>query len=193
MATDWNYPRPRKGRIGLLDQLLGPGATKMEVGLEILISTGAMVAVVGYSTSYHLGWDWLQYLVSALIAFDIAGGVFTNATSAAKRWYHRPGQGFLQHFGFVAIHIHPLIVAWLFLDMSWAYFFIVYGYLLIATLVILLVPQYLQRPIAMAGYGGGLLLALYVLPQIPGLQWFVPFFYLKLLVSHLVKEEPYKP
>jgi hypothetical protein len=132
-------------------------------------------------------------LVAVLIAFDIAGGIVTNATSAAKRWYHRPGQGFWQHLGFTAIHVYPFIIAWLFLGMDWSYGLIVYGYLLFATLVILLVPQYLQRPVAMAAYAGGLLVALYVLPLIPGLEWFVPFFYLKLLVSHLIKEEPYRP
>jgi hypothetical protein len=191
MTIDWSYPPPRKGLFGVLDQILGPGATPAEVGLQMLISLVAMVAVVVYAFLSHLGWNWLQYLIAAVIAFDIAGGVFTNATSAAKRWYHRPGQGFWQHLEFTAIHIHPFIIAWLFLGMDWSYGLIVYGYLLIATLVILLVPQYLQRPVAMAAYAGGLLVALYVVPLIPGLEWFVPFFYLKLLVSHLVKEEPY--
>jgi hypothetical protein len=31
------------------------------------------------------------------------------------------------------------------------------------------------------------------LPQPQGLEWFLPLFYLKLLVSHLPTEEPYRP
>ena len=55
------------------------------------------------------------------------------------------------------------------------------------------VPQYLQRPVALIVFGCALLISLYVLSQPVGLEWFLPLFYLKLLVSHLPKEEPYRP
>jgi hypothetical protein len=193
MPIDWNIPSPLKGLLGDMDRFLGPGTTFVEFALEFTVALLGMAGVVGYAYFMHLGWNRLQYIVAALFAFDIAGGVVTNAVSAGKRWYHRPGQGPVQQLGFTAIHIHPFIISWLFLGMDWSYGLIVYGYLIIATLAILLVPQYLQRPVALAIYGGGLLVAIYLLPAIPGLEWFVPFFYLKLLVSHLVKEEPYRP
>ncbi|MFZ0613588.1 MAG: hypothetical protein WAM73_15220 [Desulfobacterales bacterium] len=50
-----------------------------------------------------------------MLAFDIVGGVTTNATSSAKRWYHRSGQTALNHMGFIALHLlHIFLVAWLF-------------------------------------------------------------------------------
>lgn len=73
------------------------------------------------------------------------------------------------------------------------WFLISGGYLLIAAIVVLSVPQYLQRPVALIVFSGALLVSLYVLSQPAGLTWFLPLFYLKLLVSHLPKEEPYRP
>jgi hypothetical protein len=56
------------------------------------------------------------------LAFDTAGGIITTATSSARRWYHRSGQGFKQHFAFVSIHLlHLALVSWLYLafDVAW--------------------------------------------------------------------------
>jgi hypothetical protein len=127
-----------------------------------------------------------------LLVFDLMGGVITNATATAKRWYHRPGQGWFQHMGFVAVHaVHITLVAWLFRGSDWFYFYVYYAYLLIASLVITGVQLYLQRPVALLLLVGALLLNIYGLLPTPGLEWFVPLFFRKLLVSHLLKEEPY--
>ncbi|MEL6187918.1 MAG: hypothetical protein AAFU79_25120, partial [Myxococcota bacterium] len=67
------------------------------------------------------------------------------------------------------------------------------GYLVSAAVLILGVPQYLQRPVAYGTYAGAILLSLYAAATPAGLEWFLPVFYLKLLVSHLPKEEPYRP
>ena len=71
--------------------------------------------------------------------------------------------------------------------------FLIYGYLLLATLLILAAPLYLQRPVSMALTLVGLMIGLVASPPTPGMAWFVPVFYLKLLVSHLLKEWPYAP
>ena len=39
--------------------------------------------------------------------------------------------------------------------------------------------------------GRALLINFYLLPPAPGLEWFLPVFFLKLLVSHLPKEAPF--
>jgi hypothetical protein len=38
---------------------------------------------------------------------------------------------------------------------------------------------------------GGLLIVMLLFAPSPGLEWFIPVFYLKLLVSHLVLEAPF--
>ena len=84
-------------------------------------------------------------------------------------------------------------MAWLFRSMDWLYFGVFYACLLGAGLVILAVPLYLQRPTAFLLYVGVVLIALYGFSPTPGFEWFVPVFFMKLLVSHLLKEAPYQP
>jgi hypothetical protein len=127
------------------------------------------------------------------MALDLAGGVIANATTAAKRWYHRDGQRWWDHIGFVAVHLYPFLVAWLFRGGDWGYALLTYGFLLLAAGAIVAVPLYLQRATALALYMAGLTLALVVVVPTPGLAWFLPLLYLKLLVSHLVREAPFRP
>ena len=108
---DWETPEQSKGLGRVVDELIGPGATRAEIVLVFVVGIIGGCAVIAYQYVVGLGWDLLQLIVGAIIAFDIAGGVIANATSTAKRWYHREGQGFKQHFGFVVVHfIHLSII-----------------------------------------------------------------------------------
>ncbi|MBW1735812.1 MAG: hypothetical protein JRJ09_18650 [Deltaproteobacteria bacterium] len=194
MPIIWDYPPPRSGLKGAWDKFIGPGPTRAELLMQLIIPLAAAVAAVLYAWRGAEGWTPVQQVVSVLLAIDITGGIVTNATSTAKRWYHRQGQGFKDQFGFVALHLlHVVVVSWLFLAFDIPWLIAVGGFLLFSTAVILLVPQYLQRPTAMVCYAGAILLCIYVLRQPEGLEWFLPLLYLKLLVSHLPKEEPYRP
>lgn len=194
MAIHWKAPPPRSGPAGALDRFVGPGATRAELTLQLVLPVLAAIAAPLYASRAVGSWSWFQYAICCALAFDTAGGIITNATSSAKRWYHRAGQGFKQHIGLVSIHLlHLLVVSWLYLAFDVAWLVSAGAYLLFSALVVLAVPQYLQRPVALAAYACALLIALYVLVQPAGLEWFLPLFYLKLLVSYLPKEEPYRP
>jgi hypothetical protein len=187
-------PEPRRGFLGEWDKFVGPGQTRAEFWLVIIPSVLAGLALTVYAHWKVLPWNVWQYLVAALLALDLMGGVITNATSAAKRWYHRDGQGRRQHVSFVAVHAAQLfLVAWLFRGMDWPYFAAFYGYLMAASLIIVFAPLYLQRPVALLLVVGAVLLENYVFSATPGMEWFVTVFFLKLLVSHLLKEIPYPP
>lgn len=194
---DWTPSEPRAGALGAWDKFVGPGATSTEEWLQIIggaLLTGCL-AVMLYLRRTDLNWTGLQLLLVAILALDLSGGVITNATSAAKRWYHRTGQASLRaHFPFIAVHgVHLLLIAVVFRGMDWGFFIVLYGYLLAASLIILKISLYLQRPTALALFCGGILLGMYLFTPTPGLEWFIPFFYLKLLVSHLLKEAPFTP
>lgn len=194
MMIDWQPPAPRSGVGGWWDRLIGPGATNAEQWLQLSVACAAAIAVPVYTYWQGLDWTVGQMIVAALLAFDLFGGVITNATGSAKRWYHRSGQGFWQHWGFVALHgVQLLIVAWLFRGMDWLFFATIYGYLLGVTVIVLKAPLYLQRPLALLALCDMILVNHYLLPSSPGLEWFVPILFLKLLVSHLLKEAPYLP
>lgn len=191
---DWNYPQPRQGLAGALDKFFGPGTTSAEAWLEGVFAVAAGVALPTYGFLTGFEWTPVQYLVATFLAFDIVGGIVTNTASSAKRWYHRKGQGFRAHFGFVAFHVaHVFLVAWLFRSMDWGFFGAVSLYLLGAAYLILKTPLYLQRPLAFGLLAISFLLSYYAFVSTPGLEWFVPFLFLKLVVCHLLREEPCRP
>lgn len=190
--TSWRYPAPRPGLAGYWDKFVGPGATRAEQLLSLVPASLAALAISYYAYRNQLGWNVTQVIVAALLAFDIVGGVTTNATASAKRWYHREGQGFVQHFGFVAVHAFQIfLVAWLFRGFDMTFFGVAYLYLLFSALVTLTVPLYIQRSVALLFVCGAIVLSAYVLLPTAGFEWFIPFLFIKLLVSHLLKEEPY--
>ncbi|MBZ0281441.1 MAG: hypothetical protein K8L97_11935 [Anaerolineae bacterium] len=194
---EWNPPEPRTGMLGAWDKFVGPGATSAEEWLQIIGGTAlaGFLALILYLRREDLNWTGLQTLLVVVLALDLIGGVITNATSAAKRWYHRAGQdGLRAHLPFIAVHgVHLLLIAAIFRGMDWGFFLVLYGYLLAAAIIILRIPLYLQRPAALTLFCGSILLGTYLFTPTPGLEWFVPFFYLKLLVSHLLKEAPFAP
>lgn len=190
VVVRWDYPQPQN----VVDRFVGPGATRAELLLQFAAAISAIVAVI---LGWHLGelsWSGLQLAVAAVLAMDVVGGIVTNATGAGKRWYHRAGQGFREHLGFVLLHIaQPLIVFFVFDSVGWAFVVGGYGYLVAASSLLLLTPLYLQRPLSGALVAAGIALSLYVFPAPVGMEWFLPLFFIKLLSSHLLREEPYRP
>lgn len=185
---------PRSGAAGWLDRLAGPGATRTELVLQFTPAVIAALLAALYAVALDIEWSGLQLALIAFLAFDLVGGVITNSTGAAKRWFHRPGQGWRQHLGVVAMHlIHVTVVAVLFRAGDGAYLGVVGGYLLVAAIVILASPHYLRRPVGLGLYALALIGSEYLFTPTPALEWFLPLFFLKLLVSHLIPETPYRP
>jgi len=133
-------------------------------------------------------WNWnlVQVIVAFLLAMDMLGGILTNATSSGKRWFHRKGHSFKSHMTFILLHVVQLVAVMAFFDMgNWRFVFLSYSYLLAASYIIGKVHLYLQRPVAMGLTAIGICLSLYVIPVPLHFEWFLPFFYIKLLLSHL--------
>ncbi|MFO7584104.1 MAG: hypothetical protein R6W69_05170 [Anaerolineales bacterium] len=84
-------------------------------------------------------------------------------------------------------------MAWAFRTGDWGWAIGWYAFLMLASLLILWLPLYLRRPVAFSIFGLGFLLAQYLDTPAPGLEWFIPVFLLKLLLCHLLREEPYRP
>lgn len=193
-VSETPVPEPRSGLAGQWDELIGPGATRAEQLLIVVVALLGPLVVVWRVAVLGLEWSIWQWLVALLVALDLFGGVVANATSAAKRWYHRPGQGVRQHLQFVAIHIVQIAaVALVFVELDWLSAGLAYGFLLGSAAVVEFVPRYLQRAVALTMTVAGLLLAFYALPIVPGLEWFFPVLFLKLIASHLPIEVAWPP
>ena len=192
MNIDWTTPELRTGWRGQIDKIIGPGATKAEINLQLYVPLLAVVTVIAISIFNNYDWTWGQYTVAALIALDMVGGIATNLTSAAKRWNFREGNGFKAHMTFISIHIiQLLLVSYFFLDFDLAWVILNYVFLMLVCVFILKTPMYLQRAVSGMAFVIALILSMYIFAAPLHLEWFLPLFYYKLLVSHVVREEPY--
>lgn len=191
LAIDWRLPAPRPGWRGTVDRFFGPGQTRAEIlvqslGVPVL---GALVALVVVSRGVHL--QWWAATVLTLFTFDALGGVLTNATGAAKRWYHRPGTR-AERLRFVVLHLgHLALVAAFVLDRQWGWLALNAAILLGFAVLIEYTPLPVRRPVAMGALVAAVLLNQGMSSLPDGLGWLVPLLYLKLLVSHLVPEAPF--
>jgi hypothetical protein len=148
-----------------------------------------------------LPWTVWQYVIAGLIALDVLGGVVANALNSCKRFYHAPLQaeetGLMalvkNHYVFAALHVQPLIVGLIFGNLNWVHGLGWYTILLVASVLVLQLPLYLQRPFAFGMIMFAILLNSYIIPPIPGFEWLIPALFLKIVYGHLVREEPYRP
>ena len=166
---------------------MGPGATRAENALILAASfLGAAIALLAARLT-HVSWTAWQYAVAAFLALDLFGGVATNAAPCAQRWYHRKGQGPAAHFGFVALHLaHLALVSWLFLGWDLAWTLETSALLLGGAVLVLAAPASLRRSVALLTTALAITIALALPAQPPGLTWFLPVLFLKLLAAHLV-------
>lgn len=174
---------PRSGLPGAWDHLVGPGATTLENAGTV--ATAALGAVVGFTGGPpDRAWGPVRRGVAALMGADLFGGVWANATPAATRWYHGRGQGPREVLAFSALHLHPFLVAALYRDREWSFAFGNYAYLLASTALVASAPAPQRRAVALVLCGGGVWLNTTVWRPTPGMCWFAPAFFLKLLTSH---------
>ncbi|SFK96762.1 hypothetical protein [Shimia haliotis] len=194
MRIDWDFPAPRAGIWGGIDKFIGPGATKVEKALQLYPPLLFSAGVIAIALINQFDWSVWQYLAIALMSVDMVGGAITNATSAAKRWYFRAGETFRSHMSFVALHLMQIVLfSWAFLGFDIGWIIGVYTFLLATSALILKTPLYLQRPVAASLFVLALLLSFYVFEAALHLEWFLPILFFKILISHVLREEPYQP
>jgi hypothetical protein len=85
------------------------------------------------------------------------------------------------HLRFVAYHVHPFVLAVAFPAFTVVDATVIYGFLVGSAVTVLAVPDRLRRSVAMGLFSVGLLVSLYLVTPPHGLEWFVPFLYLKLI------------
>lgn len=198
MRTDlrisWETPATPPGLAGRLERFMGPGKTRSESAVETvgLIGCALLLAAGLWESGAALEWTAGQLVVVALAGLDLIGGVLTNATNAAKRWYHRADRGARRaRLVFVSAHLLHLAAVGLYVlsgDLAWTAGNAVL--LLGGAAAVEFAPVHLRRPVSMAVLMAAVLVNLFWLPVPAALAWFAPLFFLKLLVCHLVPEAP---
>lgn len=168
------------------DRLVGPGASRAEATGAIMAGlAGGLLAAWRAST---VDASWVVLAVATLMAVDVVGGVWSNATASTRRWYHRQGAPPRSHFWFAALHIHPFLIAWMFPAFGWTGAVVLYGGTLLATVLIGSFPRRLKSPAA-AVSALALLTAALIFTDPSGVEWFAPAYVLKLITGHAVPND----
>jgi hypothetical protein len=192
--VDWKYSGPP-------NLAVGTGATAPEQLIVYGVSLTAASIFIPLWLQHYQGWDWWTYLVCAILAFDIAGGVVANATNSCKRFYQtpaRPDDPALERvlksgINFDLLHLHPVVLSLLVPGAKLVHGLLWYTGLILGVLIVRWVPLYLRRPVAFSIIAVAIVVNLYVFPLGPGLEWVMPLMFLKIVYGHTVQEEPYRP
>ncbi|AIW22798.1 membrane protein (plasmid) [Vibrio coralliilyticus] len=176
----------------------GYGATKAE---SAIANYAAFIApVLLYVLVWkELDWSGSQIVVAAILTLDMIGGVLTNSLGSMKRYLHANqnldvnwlGRLVGSKFLFPAIHFQLFLVPLCF-DIVWSYAFFWYGMMMVSIAIVHFTPLYLQRPVALLIVMLSIIVA-QIIPSPAGLEWLAPIFMIKLVLSHGVREEPYRP
>lgn len=158
---------------------------------ERLLGYGAAIMGAGFAAALAItaGLPSWAAIVLTLMGFNLFGGGVVNATPSGSRRFHSAGRPRWAGLGFVAGHVHPLLLAVLTPAMPWSTAAMTYGGIVLASALIVLSGA-LQQASAFAL--AALLLAplVSILPAEPVVAWVAPLLVIKLLLSHLLPHAP---
>lgn len=194
--VDWSVPPGRP------DPVFGTGASVPEKLLACLGASVGLAYLIFLCSAHQIVWPKWQWCVAIILTIDVAGGVVANHLNSAKRFYHSPVQasergavGWIKKRPtmFAALHVHTVAVYWIWLPQSLLVGAIWYVILVASATAVARAPLYLARPLASTLVLIALLLSAGVLPVPVGFGWLPTALFLKIVLGHSVREEPYGP
>ncbi|MBN2983948.1 hypothetical protein [Cohnella algarum] len=193
VRIEWEYD-------GKTDFSSGTGAYPSEKALGLLSAAVIPCFLLYLAHSGAVEWNALQLAVALLLAFDVGGGLVSNALNSCKRFYHTPPKKKEGKLGFVlkhpvlfsVFHVHPVVAGLLFGERDWTFGLLWYGLFLASVAAVLRTPLYLQRPVSMLLIMLSFLVNGYLIEPIAGFEWLMPLLFIKIVYGHLVREEPYR-
>ena len=166
------------------DALIAPGATNT----ERLLGYGAGVcgAIFAGTTGALQGISGFGVVLLIVGGFDLFGGAVVNATPACSRRFHTGKRSRGSALGFIAGHIHTLVLAAVLPTvMPLATAIVAYAGVLLAAALISVRSEY--RPSVAFGLAVILIaICLAIQPLSPAVVWVIPVLVIKLLLSHLL-------
>ena len=193
-TIDWDVPDTR------LDAAFGDGALPVEKLLPNLTAVIGVALLVWYTAvTPSLHWKWWRQLIAVALVYDLVGGVVANGLNSTKRFQHadhiavpRPTASFVRnHVLFAATHAQPILAAVLFpgAQIWWGVWWYVVA--LGGVVLVLRIPLYLRRPVALMFVAATPMLAT-ILDAPHGFAW-LPAVLIAKLILGAVREEPYRP
>jgi hypothetical protein len=211
LAELYHFPKLRTNwLLHLWDSMLGPGWSRYEF-LFFLLSFLAPVFHLWLRCTQQVPWNEIQYVYVVWTSFDIVGGALCLSMPSCKRWYDaKTAAGGLYHiWDFVILtHREAVTLAILFSPVAtemlaysqwsqlsvdkvllilreayWMYAVVVYGCVIVGSIVVFYTPQRMQRIVATC-FLMIAILANSLLSVPPTWEWFAPVFVFKLVYAH---------
>lgn len=175
-------------------RLLGPGASPSErvVCYSTAVVGCAVATAVAATSMPPSSMPPIAVAVVAVVAFDLFGGAAVNATSTAKRHFHRPGRTALHHIGFVAFHVQPFVLALVVPGFGWAAAGTVYALALGGAVIVSATPAGTRRPVAFSVTALAITAAGGLVSVPSEVGWLAPVLFIKLLLAHLLPEDAHR-
>ena len=83
----WSYT-------GKPDLLVGTQATNIEKLIAFIAGFIGVIILLFYYWKNNFDWTIWQYIIAAIIIYDVLGGVVANSLNSCKRFYHSSFQTF---------------------------------------------------------------------------------------------------
>jgi hypothetical protein len=188
-SSDCFSPKQRKGMLGFVDSVVGPGITLGESLTPFLTASVAISFLWFLVIPRHPEWSLGQCLWATFFSLNAGFGVAVS-TKTLKRWYHKPGKGIVGldlAFVFADGVGQMLITNYIFLDDlegEWQFVAQLGSFLFLSFALCSYVPPDLKRPTNTALLMTLIFLATNVFPQISGLEWYPYVLFVKYL-SHI--------
>lgn len=167
------------------DALIAPGATNT----ERLLGYGAGVcgAIFAGTTGALQGISGFGIVLLIVGGFDLFGGAVVNATPSCSRRFHTGKRSRGSALGFIAGHIHTLVLAAVLPTvMPRATAIVAYAGVLLAVALIVSVRSQYRPPVAFGLAVILIAICLAIQPLSPAVVWVIPVLVIKLLLSHLL-------
>ncbi len=163
-----------------------------------LCALGA-VAIVVYGRHINIGWTLQQYAAAAFLTVNL-GFAVAIGTTPIKRYFHREGdiRGAKLATMVLEASAQFFFFNWMFVEVPVAG--LTYGYALTlsamvtgSAFLVLFSPLFIRRAVAHAAFMLTAIGTIYLLPVIPGMEWYPVVVLYKYISSHMPREEPYRP
>lgn len=166
-----------------LHELHGKEATVIDLVFTYFTASVTTGIILYSACNIHLG--VFKFIILALLAFDLSGGVVANFTQGTTNYYAESRK---RRYIFIGLHIiQPIVMAWIF-QKDMACIYVVASYTILATIVInSWKEEGKQRVLASVFVTMGLSIVFLMSPESKVVQFMLVLFIVKLILAFSVK------
>lgn len=167
--------------------LFGPTATRTDRGSALAAALMGAVLALALTFRVEPSLDAFAAVVTALVAFDLFGGLWSNAQGQAWRGVRRSRREMVR---FAALHPHAFVLAWVLADYRMIDAVLLWATTTLGVAAVAAVPPGRRSALALTVCGAGVGLLVWINGS-PALAWLPGACLLKLVAAYAARpDEP---